>query len=280
MFEKKWNEFLKIKVHPRQRLKTLLSDVDVQVRMNGKVIGQIGAGSISALGRIKHLQESSSFVIGRFCQVNATSDILVGGEHSIFNHINNSFSGVPLLHANVSKDHLPQMTSKGHTVIGNGVIVGAKCVILSGSEIGDGCIVGASSLCIKKYPEFSILGGVPADIIAARPESCYPVNHPYWNFKLPTIYKILSNKLKIENTSPQHLRRSESSVVLEIDTRDGKFSAAKVTGIVLRQELISIESLSRNFQVIFGQVPREDEVIIISNDMDELLHMEAVKLNS
>lgn len=47
----------------------------------------------------------------------------------------------------------------GETKIGNSVWIGENAVILSGADIGDGCIVGANSVVSKKIPEGTIVVG-------------------------------------------------------------------------------------------------------------------------
>lgn len=44
-------------------------------------------------------------------------------------------------------------------MIGNNVWIGENAVILAGSDIGDGCIVGANSVVSRKIPENSIVVG-------------------------------------------------------------------------------------------------------------------------
>jgi maltose O-acetyltransferase len=46
--------------------------------------------------------------------------------------------------------------------IGNGCWIGARCTILGGVEIGDGCIVAAGSVVTKTLPPNSLVAGVPA----------------------------------------------------------------------------------------------------------------------
>lgn len=50
-------------------------------------------------------------------------------------------------------------------VIGNNVWIGENVVILPGAEIGDGCIVGANSVVVKKIESNSIVVGSPAHVI-------------------------------------------------------------------------------------------------------------------
>ena len=50
--------------------------------------------------------------------------------------------------------------------IGDGSFVGARCVILPGTDIGKNCIVGAGSVLTgKKYPDYSLIAGNPARVV-------------------------------------------------------------------------------------------------------------------
>ena len=54
-------------------------------------------------------------------------------------------------------------------IIGNNVWIGAKSLILKGSIIKDGCIVGANTTITKPFKEKnSILAGNPAKVIKAE----------------------------------------------------------------------------------------------------------------
>ena len=278
MFDYPWNKLLKLKVAPRQRLKLLLSDVDLEVRLDGEIIGTVGAGSVSLLGKLQDINSKCKFEIGRHCQANGSSKISLGGEHSIERHINNSFSGVPLLHSSIMNAP-PALNTKGRCVIGNGVIIGINAVVLSGTNIGDGCIVGASALCTKEYPEFSILGGIPARVLRARPQSAKSQKVPYWDLKLSTLYSVLEGKLCLDNVSKeQSLRRSSARVVLDIKVRDGKVIDSSVTGIKVKGKFFELNRLSETFQNIFKQVASESDSIVITNDFDELLFNEELLL--
>lgn len=46
--------------------------------------------------------------------------------------------------------------------IGQGVFIGARCIILKGVHIGDRCVVGAGSVVTKDIPAGEIWGGNPA----------------------------------------------------------------------------------------------------------------------
>ncbi len=48
---------------------------------------------------------------------------------------------------------------KGETYIGHNVWIGENSVILAGSKIGDGCVIGANSVISKEIPPHSIVVG-------------------------------------------------------------------------------------------------------------------------
>lgn len=49
--------------------------------------------------------------------------------------------------------------------IGAYTFVGTSCVILPGTKIGKGCVVGAGSIVKGTYPDYSIIVGNPAKIV-------------------------------------------------------------------------------------------------------------------
>jgi len=54
----------------------------------------------------------------------------------------------------------------GKIKIGNNVFIGINCIILSNTEIGDNCIVGAGSVVRGHFPENSVIAGNPAQVIS------------------------------------------------------------------------------------------------------------------
>ena len=55
-------------------------------------------------------------------------------------------------------------------VIGNNCWIGSGVVFLDGSRVGDGCVVAANAVVSGKFPENTVIGGVPAKVIKKRGE--------------------------------------------------------------------------------------------------------------
>lgn len=49
--------------------------------------------------------------------------------------------------------------------IGKDVFIGMNAIILKGTELGDGCVVGAGAVVSGKYPANCVIGGNPARVI-------------------------------------------------------------------------------------------------------------------
>jgi acetyltransferase-like isoleucine patch superfamily enzyme len=62
---------------------------------------------------------------------------------------------------------LQPKTSKGIR-IGNGVWIGAGCMILDGADIGDNVIVTPNSVVSRRIPENTVVQGNPAEVIFTR----------------------------------------------------------------------------------------------------------------
>ena len=56
----------------------------------------------------------------------------------------------------------------GSVEIGDFCFIGPRAIILPGVKIGKGAVVGAGAVVTKDVAEFSIVGGVPAQVIGER----------------------------------------------------------------------------------------------------------------
>lgn len=114
---------------------------------------------------------SGKVEIGKDCMVSQLVTISNNDGHPIFD-----------IHTN------KQINMNGSIIIGSHVWLGTKCTIMSGSEIGDGSIVGANSLVKNKFPNNCTIAGIPAklknkDIAWDREQRnpCLINNKTYWN---------------------------------------------------------------------------------------------------
>lgn len=79
----------------------------------------------------------------------------------------NDYSGNSLTNPTVPLKYKSNDYSK-KVKLGKHVIVGVNSVILPGVEIGEGCSIGAMSLCLKSLPSWGIYVGCPAKRIRER----------------------------------------------------------------------------------------------------------------
>ena len=70
----------------------------------------------------------------------------------------------------------PEFADKGgDVIIGNHVWIAYRAIILPGITIGDGAVVGASSVVTKDIPPYTIVAGNPARVIKDRNETLFPL---------------------------------------------------------------------------------------------------------
>ena len=91
--------------------------------------------------------------VGRYSYL-AHSVSIQGGDH-LFDR-----PGVPIAFAGRAE--------LNRTVIGRDVWIGHRAIIISGVEIGDGAIVAAGAVVARDVEPFTIVGGVPAELIRRR----------------------------------------------------------------------------------------------------------------
>ncbi|MEM8728361.1 MAG: acyltransferase [Pseudomonadota bacterium] len=61
-----------------------------------------------------------------------------------------------------------QASDEADVIVGEDVWIGARAILLPGTEIGNGSIVAAGAVVRGQFPPFSIIGGVPAKVIGQR----------------------------------------------------------------------------------------------------------------
>lgn len=106
-------------------------------------------------------------IIGRFCQIAAGVEFMMNGA----NHQMNAVSTFPF-YTLEGWDAAPpapvDLPLKGDTVIGSDVWIGQNALILPGTHIGDGAIVGANSVVGGSVGPYTVVAGDPARVVKKR----------------------------------------------------------------------------------------------------------------
>lgn len=121
------------------------------------------SGSLQNLG--SHIEFAKNVGIGEFSRIGGSGGVVIG-QNTI---IGQYFSAHPENHNFLNKDVLirDQGTTRSEIIVGQNCWIGAKVTLLAGSRIGDSCVVAAGSVVNGVFPEYSIIGGVPARLIKA-----------------------------------------------------------------------------------------------------------------
>ena len=106
-------------------------------------------------------------IIGKFCQIASGVEFVMNDA----NHQMNAVSTFPFYTLEGWEMEPPaplDMPFKGDTVVGNDVWIGQNAVILPGVHIGDGAIIGASSVVGRDVAPYTIVVGNPAYVLRKR----------------------------------------------------------------------------------------------------------------
>jgi virginiamycin A acetyltransferase len=153
-----------IEIHASARVSPLC-DIEDSVRGSRIVVG---AGSmIDSFVKIKPVGGSGDLVIGEHSAVNSGCVLYTGNGIVIGNHVaiaaNTTFA--PVNHAFKDRARLIAeqgfLPSKGGIVIEDDVWIGANCVLLDGSVLRRGCVIGAGSLVRGEVAAYTVNAGNP-----------------------------------------------------------------------------------------------------------------------
>lgn len=159
------------KFDPSSRISPL---ADIEDSKRGTVI-EIGAGSvIDSFVKIKPAGGSGNVKIGRHVYINSGTTIYTGNGIEIGDDtlIAANCTLAPTNHqfdvAKVPIRHQGFQPTRGGIVIGCDVWIGSNCVVLDGTLIGDGCVVGAASLVRGNLEPAGIYLGNPIRKVGVR----------------------------------------------------------------------------------------------------------------
>jgi acetyltransferase-like isoleucine patch superfamily enzyme len=115
--------------------------------------GRIAIGHDSAISSFNHISTGTKdVIIGDYVRI-APSVTILGGSRNFRNK-------------NIRV--LDQGSYHEGVTIGDDVFIGAGAVIMPGSHIAEGVVVGANSVVSNDIPPYSIVAGAPAKIIGQR----------------------------------------------------------------------------------------------------------------
>lgn len=150
--------------------------IENHCKIDGYSSRKIILGDCVKIGAYSNLSSTSHFskygigvqignhsAVGEFTQFGAAGGIIIGndvimGSYISFHSENHNFNDLTKLIREQG------VTSKG-IVIGNNIWVGAKVTFLDGCEVGNNSVVAAGAVVNGKYPDNSIIGGVPAKVL-------------------------------------------------------------------------------------------------------------------
>jgi chloramphenicol O-acetyltransferase type B len=123
-------------------------------------IGEYSYGGLRVMG----WDDKTQLRIGKFCSFAYDVQVLLGGEHRL-----DWVTTFPFTALWPEVKHIEgHPKSRGDVVIGNDVWVGAGAMLLSGTNLGDGCVVASRAVVNGTFAPYSIIIGNPARRVSSR----------------------------------------------------------------------------------------------------------------
>lgn len=117
---------------------------------------------------VLHHYGPDRLIIGKFCAfATGTTFVMNGANHKMDGPSTYPF---PIM-GGAWADHLDLVTglpSRGDTVVGSDVWIGANTTVMPGVRIGHGAIVSTGSMVVKDVADYAVVGGNPAVEIRKR----------------------------------------------------------------------------------------------------------------
>lgn len=136
----------------------------------GKEVSGVRIGNTTFIDHSKKLLIEDLVYIGHFNFIEASHGIKLGKGCQITSYVNltthSSHQSIRLYGSSYSKvsDHIGY--ERGGIEIGEFTFVGPFSVIMPSSKIGKGCVVAAHSYVKGEFPDYSVIAGNPAKVVA------------------------------------------------------------------------------------------------------------------
>jgi virginiamycin A acetyltransferase len=131
---------------------------------NSIIVGQ------AEIGNYTSINGPHSFIMAKHNNVKIGNYTSIAHNVSILEYSHNLHSlSTSLLNKKITgRSSIEDTCSKGEINIGSDVWIGAGAVVLSGTRVGNGAVIGANSVLTKDVPDYAVVAGNPADIIKYR----------------------------------------------------------------------------------------------------------------
>jgi len=149
-----------------------LADIEDSVRGSRIVIGANSV--IDSFVKVKPAGGSGDLVIGEHVVINSGCVLYTGQGITIGHHvaIAANCTLAPVNHAYRDRTRLIReqgfLPGRGGIVIEDDVWIGANCVLLDGTVLRRGCVVGAGSLVRGELAPYTVYGGQPLRVLGER----------------------------------------------------------------------------------------------------------------
>lgn len=139
-------------------------------------LGSVGKNSVIgypvdfSYSRGVHLEDNTVIRMGTCIQNNKGEHVFIKKYTVVSKNVtivtNNHRSTVGIPQCLLGASHINDKSKDIH--ISEDVWVGTNATILSGGDLGRGCIVGACSLVTKPVPPYALVAGIPAKIVGVK----------------------------------------------------------------------------------------------------------------